>query len=121
MQGDQLCRLLYRVEISVMQKLALCRNICHAGICVLQKYTKSMNDRTGKEERTGKMAKEPKKLALLRIWQILQQYSDKKHLLMGEISRSFKVAYYNGNFTVNILYCNDYEITWIPFYMNRRL
>ena len=92
MQGNQLCRLLYRVEIfvmrslcrveiSVMQKLALCRNICHAGICVLQKYTKSMNDRTGKEERTGKMAKEPKKLALLRIWQILQQYSDEKHLL----------------------------------------
>ena len=92
MQGNQLCRLLYRVEIfvmrslcrveiSVMQKLALCRNICHAGICVLQKYTKSMNDSTGKEERNGKMAKEPKKLALLRIWQILQQYSDEKHLL----------------------------------------
>lgn len=27
------------------------------------------------------MAKEPKRMALLRIWQILQQYSDEKHLL----------------------------------------
>lgn len=41
--------------------------------------------------------------------------------VLGEISRSFKVAYYSGIFTVNILYCNDYGITWIPFYMNRRL
>lgn len=40
---------------------------------------------------------------------------------MSELERTFKVAYSNGNFSVNILYCNEYGLTNIPFYMNRPL